>query len=43
MRALAAEAGLAGRPLDAAALEQAIEQVWSEAKLRTSAHRATTG
>ena len=41
MRALAAEAGLAGRPLDAAALEQAIEQVWGEAKLRTSAHRAT--
>ncbi|MCC7361103.1 MAG: FAD binding domain-containing protein [Anaerolineales bacterium] len=41
MRALAAEAGLAGRALDEAALEQAIEQVWSAAQLRTSAHRAT--
>jgi len=41
MRATAAEAGLVGQPVNAATLNQAIEQVWAEARLRTSAHRAT--
>lgn len=41
MRALAAEASLVGQPMTAATIDLAIEQVWAEARLRTSAHRAT--
>jgi carbon-monoxide dehydrogenase medium subunit len=43
LRAEAAEAWLVGQRLDDAALEQVIEQVWSDARLRTSPHRATAG
>jgi carbon-monoxide dehydrogenase medium subunit len=41
LRAESAEAWLAGKQLDEAALEHVTELVWSEARLRTSAHRAT--
>jgi carbon-monoxide dehydrogenase medium subunit len=41
LRAEAAEAWLVGQALDDAALEHVTELVWSEARLRTSAHRAT--
>jgi carbon-monoxide dehydrogenase medium subunit len=41
LRAEAAEAWLAGQRLDEAVLEQVIDLLWSEARLRTSPHRAT--
>ena len=41
LRALAAEAWLVGQTPDDAAVQQVIEHVWAEARLRTSAHRAT--
>jgi CO/xanthine dehydrogenase FAD-binding subunit len=43
LRALAAEACLVGQRVDDAALDQVIDHVWAEARLRTSAHRATAG
>ncbi|MCC6192788.1 MAG: FAD binding domain-containing protein [Anaerolineales bacterium] len=36
-----AEAWLRGQPLEAATAEKLVERVWAEARLRTSAHRAT--
>jgi carbon-monoxide dehydrogenase medium subunit len=41
LRAELAESWLRGQSLDQAALEHVVELVWSEARLRTSRHRAT--
>lgn len=41
LRAERAEAVLAGRALDVAALDDVVDALWAEAQLRTSPHRAT--
>jgi CO/xanthine dehydrogenase FAD-binding subunit len=41
LRAERAEAVLAGRSLDEAVLNEAVDALWAEAQLRTSPHRAT--